>query len=251
MNQQIVRAFGLALLSTAALSSQAASVMLNSWAFGTSWNRVSVSAPNHTGAAGGFRGSVSFSGTENGFNGSLDDFVTYCVEIDEGFGFSAVPMTNYSVVAGAAYGKWDNANNTGNLAANTAMRLGQLLSYVDGTAGAVDSSAESTALQLAIWNVIYDTDSTVTAGSFMEKSRSAYNAYADTLLLNSATWRGTLDVFVLSRPGKQDFVLTREARPLVPNSLQRSNVPEPASLALVAAALAAAGAASRRRRRRS
>jgi hypothetical protein len=249
MTASLVRTAAALLLGSTAMLSQAATVNLGSWAYGDSWNnKVDVGTPNHFGAAGGFKGSVTFAaGGELGFSGTWSDFITYCVEIDESFNLPSGDMGNYSVVAGNAYSKWNNANGTANTAAGTAHRLGRLLSYVGSSSNLVDTAAESTSLQLAIWNVIYDTDALLSAGLFREKSNSIYNTYAETLLAGASNWTSKFDVYVLSKDLKQDFVLARTARP-IPNDPQQNPVPEPASLALSLLGLAAAAAASRRRR---
>jgi hypothetical protein len=253
MKTSLIRTAAALLLGGTAMLSQAATVNLSTWAFG-SGNGVSVGAPNHTGPAGGFKGSVTFAaGGESGFSTPLTDFITYCVELDQSFSLPSGDMRGYSVVAGASYDLWNSSNarnpSTGNTAAGTADRLGKLLTYVGSNSGIVDTAAESTSLQLAIWNVIYDSDEVLDTGSFIAggtPAQKSYNSYANTLLANSATFTNTLDVFVLTRddPKSQDFLLTRQRLP-------GQDIPEPASLALSLLGLAAAGAVSRRRRQRA
>ena len=260
MTATFVRTATAVLLGSASLLSQAATVKLTDWAYGDSWSHtVNVGKPDHKGPAGGFKGSVQFAASgESGFVGTLDQFITYCVEIEESFSFSDAGIADYEVVAGADYAKWSqvNANANANAAANgktaaaTADRLEQLLSYVASDAKLVDTVDESTSMQLAIWNLIYDHDETVSGGTFKEKSKSPrFNDYADQLMTASASWSQTLEVYVLKKAGSQDFLLTRKPSPGVTTTPAAvSQVPEPASLALAVLALGAAGAASRRRR---
>ncbi len=250
MTSLIIRTAVATALGTAGMLAHAATVNFSQWAYGDSWgNVVNVGSPDHIGAAGAFKGAVAFTGTEQGFSGTINNFISYCVEIDESFYLPSGNMTGYNVVAGASYTKWNNPNATGKVAGDTAIRLGQLLSYVGANSTLVDTAAESTSLQLAIWNIIYDTDNSVTSGVFSEKTvNGAYDAYANTLLNTSRSWTHSLDVFVLQRSGSQDFVLTRDTGGLVPQNFVFNDVPEPASLALASLALGAAGLAGRRRR---
>jgi len=196
-------------------------VNLTGWTFGNG-NTVNVANPAHNGLAGGFTGSIS------GFGAPFDSpsFQTYCVEITQSFSLPSGNMSGYSIVPASAYAEWTLPT--------TANRIGQLITYVNANPTAVDTAAESTSLQLAIWNSIYDTDSTLTGGSFLDTT--SYAAYADTLLAASASTVSNVNVFVLTNPNSQDFLVT-------------TPVPEPETYALVLAGLGAMAMVTRRRSR--
>jgi MYXO-CTERM domain-containing protein len=252
MFKRLLRTLAATALGSLAVASQAATVSLTQWAYGDSWsNAVTVGSPDHQGAAGGFKGAVLFGASDSasGFSGLLSGFITYCVEIQESFTLPSSVMTGYNVLAGANYSEWNNTNGLAKTAVGTSDRLGQLLSYAESNHAirSASAAADSTSLQLAIWNVIYDNDNTVGAGAFSEKSGSSYDAYADTLLAGSTHWSKMFDVYVLQKNGTQDFLLTRDTgRVFTATTDAINNIPEPASLALAALGLVAAGAACRR-----
>ena len=191
---------------------QASTMVLSRWTFG-SGNNVSTSVPAYNGQAGGFSGMLDGKALQ-----------TYCVELTQDFYWN----TAYTYTDMAASSYFSGADNK-------ALKLGRLLSYVGDNAGAVDSAAESTSLQLAIWNIVYDVDMTLAAHTGATfNDASGYAGYADTLLAASQNWTDSMNVYVLSSPTHQD-------------QLHWNKVPEPASLALAVLALGAAGATSRRR----
>lgn len=212
---------GAALASVATGSAQAAEVTLTGWAFG-SGNTVQVARTtggDYNGWAGGFGGSLAGAGEFDSAS-----FIAYCIELEESFSFGTAPMQGYAVVDGASY----FAARRGD--AGIAERLGQLITHAQSRRSLIADAAASTALQLAIWNTIYDTDWTTapasaTGGAFRDSS--AYSTAATTLLQNAMTTLSRVDVYALSKAGSQDFLVVRA----------RNSVPEPASFGLAALAL--------------
>lgn len=209
-------------LSTALV--QAQTVTVTGWTFGP--NAVNLTAGPETGTtvAGGF--DITTDGFSAPYAGS---FYAYCVDLYQGFnGVPSGPMDGYQGVAGVADTFTVATGGFDGHAAATSARLSQLMTYA---LPLVQTSAASTSLQLAIWNVIYDTDNTVSTGSFADNS--SYDALANSFLTNSLNTTGTVAINILHSAQRQDFVITP--------------VPEPSTYALMLAGLAGIGFVARRR----
>lgn len=236
MKTKVVGALaGLGMLALS-FTSQAAEVTLTGWAFG-SGNLVQVSRAaeanaDYNGWAGGFRGSLTGAGAL-----SSSSFLTYCIELEESFSFSNTAMTGYTVLDATTYfqGRHVLSPNRPD-GASAAQRLGQLITWANADATRVDNAAESTAFQLAVWNVVYDNDWSVTSMGMLSDG-SSHATLANQMLAGASQVANRYDVYALTRAGKQDFVAAT------------LRVPEPGSVALVGVALA--GLALTRRRRRA
>jgi len=230
-----------AALLSAGLAAQAGVVKFEGWAHGNG-NAVNVSSPGFSGHAGGFNVTLSGFTGPNALSGA---FEAYCVDLYEHISIGA-SYTNYSIVSAATM--WG---------ADKVAALTQLVTYVNNSGLFASAAAgfkdnQSTALQLAIWNIVYDTDKTLDSGAgatFSELTAAATSFRSPTTtsfmganaLLNATAAPGgqRYELFVLqsvSPGGKQDQLVWRV-----------SEVPVPGSLALAALALGIAGATLRRR----
>jgi hypothetical protein len=249
MNKSMVRALaGFALAAAAVGSSsmaQATNVTLTGWAHGGG-GTVQVSGTALPGSLGG-----SYNGWAGAFRGSLSgaqgldslSFVTWCIELEESFSFSSTAMTGYRVMGAVDYFNDRQAQNPLRPdGAQVADRLGRLVTWMNTDPTRVDSATESVAMQLAIWNVVYDSDWSLSAAGAQRTplaDASPHQALATQMLQAAAGVHSRYTVYALTRAGKQDFLAYTLA------------VPEPGSLALAALALLALTGTALQRGRRS
>jgi hypothetical protein len=209
-----------ALLATVP-AAQAAQVTLHGWAFGEGF---AVRATGTTSAAGGFDAGLAGAGA--GFDAA--SFLSYCIEIEEAApAFGSAALANYRLVDGRSYFERRRGD------AGIADRLGRLLGNVAATPTLVDTARESTSMQVAVWNLIYDTDLNATLRSNFRET-SGFGGHANTLLatLDAPATMSPLRIWALEADGAQDLLL----------ALPASNpVPLPATLGLSLLALAVLG----------
>ncbi len=209
-------------MAMGAMAAKAASVTLTGWAQGAGAQVATSSGYN--GYAGAFVGSLVSAGS---FDSQI--FTTFCVELEEKFFFTPQAMVNYEVVGGEAYFLRRRGTT------ETAERLGRLMTFAAANPTLVDSVTESASLQLAVWNIIYDSDWSLSPRGFFSDF-SAQASHANTLLQGAqALSQSSYTVSILERPGTQDFLLLA---PVSGVGGGTGAVPEPAGVLLVVLALA-------------
>jgi len=227
MKSTLIRGALGAMLLGSAISASA--LTLNLTGFSTAGAQtVSVTGPtSSTVNAGAFTGSLSGA---PGFD--ANPFYTYCVELTQTFAFGS-PLPGYSIVGGMSY--------FGANAATIVDRLGKLFTHLGGVNLPADAQT-STAIQLAVWDSIYESAGSFNTGSmsvgtgFQVTSASAATVLQATNLLASAALvtNSMYSISVLTNSSQQDFLLIRE-------------LPLPGTLALSAFGLLALAMVRRRR----
>lgn len=217
------------LIALAALPAVSAPVTVNLSGFAYGAAAVDTSAQTGWIGAGEFSGQITS-------NGQTASFLTYCTDIFQGFRFGTA-YTHELVATGSAHG--------------LSVRQEDLLGKLYTLAGRdVDSTNESAAFQLAVWEIVTETSRSLNllSGSFyLEQGASSVQRTLANDWLALASSDGAAKQFGAQRlysSTAQDFVVFTP-RPPDPDTANR--VPEPGSGGLVGLALLGLAWAGRRK----
>jgi hypothetical protein len=176
-------------------------------------------------------GQLSFS---QNTNGNLSTLLTYCIEVSQS---TSDAPTEYGIVDGITY-----------FGAAKAEAIGKLFSGFDlWNTDQVTTTAETAALQLALWEITHET--AMDAGMIdLDLSSGNFSAVMNNQDI-SVLAQGWLDALPgVTNVYKVDALHNPDFQDLLALSTAATEVPEPASIALVLGALGAMGATSRRRK---
>jgi hypothetical protein len=226
-----------AMLAAGAVSAHALTMTLNSQIGGDTTDV--TYGPGQTyvgGGGGGFAGTLTGAGVHD-----QNPLLTYCVELNQDFNLPG-SYSNYSLVTAAAQ-----------FGASKAADLSNLITWALSDSSTWFSDKDkSSGVQLAVWEIVYDTDLDLSTGSFHVNGGGQTNgsalAYANTLLSHASTAQSNaVTAYILTSAQNQDQLYWENSSGKQLTALDNA-VPEPASLALVSVALAGLGFSRRRAR---